>query len=83
MSRDLALCRAKLRMLQQEIRELSSASGQTNRQPLLLLTRKSLQDLLAHMRGQQKGLKKKMSRSTHAAQAHNAYSSSLQLQNKK
>lgn len=83
MSKDLALCRAKLRTLQQDIRELTFASDQANRQPLLLLARQSLQDLLAHMRGQQQGLKQKMSRSTHAAHAHNAYSSSLQLQKKK
>lgn len=69
----------ELKALQCELSRLEAKPGHPSRKLLLLVLKKDLQDLVHQMRRQQREIRQKMSKTTRANQAANAYSNSIHL----
>ncbi|WP_373236945.1 hypothetical protein [Cohaesibacter celericrescens] len=80
---DLTQCSAKLGQLKRDILVLKDNPDAPSSRLLMLVAKKSLQELKWHMREQQGQIRKKLSRSTQASHAAGAYSKVTDLRKKK
>ncbi|WP_316858539.1 hypothetical protein [uncultured Cohaesibacter sp.] len=74
MQDDLAHCKKEIRRIRSEIRQFETEKDRVSGRMLLLEAKKSLKDLITHMREQQHHIKGQRSRSTKANHAASAYS---------